>query len=131
MKHTLMLIFALIFSGAFAFAAGPAEKINVYRDPARLAQLIDNNEPAHFLVDVRTPEEYAAGHIPTAINLPVTEIGDRPPTDDKSALIVVYCRSGARSAKSKSILEGLGYTGVVDFGSISRWTGSLVSEDDQ
>jgi rhodanese-related sulfurtransferase len=131
MKHTLVLLFTLTFSAAFAFAAGPAEKIDVYRDPARLAQLIDGNEPTHFLVDVRTPEEYAAGHIPTAINLPVTEIGDRPPTDDKSALIVVYCRSGARSAKSKAILEGLGYTGVVDFGRISRWTGSLVSEEEQ
>jgi rhodanese-related sulfurtransferase len=131
MTRTLLWIFALVFSAAFAFAAGPAEKIDVYRDPVRLAGLIDGNEPAHFLVDVRTPEEYAAGHIPTAINLPVTEIGDRPPTDDKSALIVVYCASGRRSAKSKAILEGLGYTGVVDFGSISRWTGSLVSEDEQ
>ena len=121
----------LVFSAAFSFAAGPAEKIDVYRDPARLAQMLAENEPAHFLVDVRTPEEYAAGHIPTAINLPVAEIGDRPPTDDKSALIVVYCRSGARSAKSKAILEGQGYTGVLDFGSISRWTGSLVSEDEQ
>ena len=131
MKRSFVWIFMLTFSAALAFAAGPAEKIDVYRDPARLAQMLAENEPAHFLVDVRTPEEYAAGHIPTAINLPVTEIGDRPPTDDKSALIVVYCASGRRSAKSKAILEGLGYTGVVDFGSVSRWTGSLVSEEEQ
>ena len=131
MKRTLLWIFALVFSAAFAFAAGPAEKVDVYRDPARLKLLIDGNEPVHFLVDVRTPEEYAAGHIPTAINIPVAEIGDRPPTDDKSALIVVYCASGRRSARSKAILEGLGYTGVVDFGGVARWTGPLVSEDTQ
>jgi len=119
----------LAASATFVFAAGPTVKIEVYQDPARLAELIESSEPAYFLVDVRTPEEYAAGHLPTAINLPVSEIGSRPPTDDKSALIVVYCASGARSARSKSILEALGYTAVVDFGAISRWTGLLVSEE--
>jgi Rhodanese-related sulfurtransferase len=121
----------LVLSAALSFAAGPAEDIEVYRDSARLAQLIASNEPAHFLVDVRTPVEYAAGHIPSAVNLPVDEIGDRQPTEDRGALIVVYCASGRRSARSKTILEHLGYTQVVDFGGISRWTGSIVSEDSQ
>jgi rhodanese-related sulfurtransferase len=125
-KRTILWIGMLVISAALAFAAGTDDQ---YRDPDRLAQLIADNEPAHFLVDVRSPEEYAAGHIPTAINIPVGEIGDRPPTDDKNALIVVYCASGRRSARSQAILEGLGYVRVVDFGSISRWTGPIVSED--
>ena len=131
MKRAPLWFSMLVLSAALSFAAGPEEKIEAYRDSARLAELITSNEPAHFLVDVRTPEEYAAGHIPTAINLPVDEIGDRQPTEDKGALIIVYCASGRRSARSKAVLEHLGYTQVVDFGGISRWTGSIVSEDSQ
>lgn len=89
------------------------------------------NQFCHVLVDVRTPEEYAAGHIPTAVNIPVTEIAERPPSKGKSVLIIVYCRSGVRSAKAKTILTDLGYTDVVDFGGVSRWTGKLVSKDAQ
>jgi rhodanese-related sulfurtransferase len=126
MKRTLLWIGMLAFSAALAFAAGPDDQ---YSDPDRLAQLIAANEPAHFLVDVRTAEEYAAGHIPTAINIPVSQIGEHPPTADLNALIVVYCASGGRSARAKARLDSLGYTRVIDFGGISRWTGPIVSED--
>jgi phage shock protein E len=127
MKRTVMVLMALMCSAAFAAVAGAegAAGNEAYRDPAQLSRLIETGKPAYILVDVRTPAEFATGHIPTAVNIPVTDIAGNPPTKDKNALIVVYCRSGARSAKSKTILEGLGYTGVVDFGGISRWTGSL------
>ena len=131
MRHVLPLVVMLAASAALGFAEGQAEKIEVYRDPERLARLVDSKEPAHFIVDVRTPEEYAAGHIPTAINIPVSEIGERPPTPDKNALIIVYCASGGRSARSKARLDQLGYTRVVDFGAISRWTGPIVTEESQ
>ena len=121
----------LLVSTALAFAEGPAVNIETYRDPDALARLISTNEPAHFLVDVRTSEEYAEGHIPTAINIPVKEIGEHPPTADKNALIIVYCASGGRSARSKERLDSLGYTRVVDFGGIFRWTGQTVTEDTQ
>jgi rhodanese-related sulfurtransferase len=100
-----------------------------YKDPDQLAALIAGADRPYILVDVRTPEEYASGHIPTAVNIPVTEIGNKPPTDDKAALIIVYCRSGARSAAAAGTLTDLGYTRVVDFGSVSRWKGTLVEGD--
>lgn len=131
MKKTVVWACAFVLSAAVAFAAGTGKKSDVYRDPARLAELIEGNQLSHVLVDVRTPEEYAAGHIPTAVNIPVTEIADHPPGKGKSGLIIVYCRSGARSAKAKTILTDLGFTDVVDFGSVSRWTGTLVSKDAQ
>jgi phage shock protein E len=112
-----MILFGLLVATALSFAD--------YRDPDQLAQLIDADQP-HVIVDVRTSGEYASGHIPTAINIPVAEIGERPPSADKGILIVVYCRSGARSAKARGILEGLGFTNVVDFGAVSRWTGALL-----
>jgi hypothetical protein len=75
--------------------AGP-EGLDVYRDPDRLRELIED-PPADFpLVDVRAEAEYLSGHIPGAIHLPYDEIAADPPTDDTDALIVLYCRSGVR-----------------------------------
>jgi rhodanese-related sulfurtransferase len=95
-----------------------------YEDPARLLELIQSDE-AHVLVDVRTEEEYLEGHNPTARLIPNYEILDRPPTPDKEHLIVLYCRSGARSGGAKQDLESLGYTNVVNFGGIHRWESAL------
>jgi len=121
MKRSIAVLFVLTLVAAWAGAQAGAD----YSDPAQLAKLIEAGQPAYILVDVRTAEEFAEGHIPTAVNAPVDGIGNAPPTQDKTARIIVYCRSGRRSARAKSILEGLGYTGVVDFGGISRWTGPL------
>ena len=87
-------------------------------------------ESIKFIVDVRTPEEYEAGHIPGAINIPVESIGDEPPsmlpaTDE---LVMVYCRTGKRSAQAAQQLVDLGYTNVVDFGGIESWTGEVVTD---
>lgn len=130
MKSTILRLLLLAFPAlGFAQQAKPSP----YTDPAKLAALIDRRKEkdavAYLLVDVRTPEEYRSGHIATAANIPVTDIGAKPPTDKKDALIVVYCRSGARSATAKQTLERLGYTNVVDFGGVSRWTGALVTGD--
>ncbi len=90
--------------------------------------LADKPRTVHVF-DVRTPEEYAAGHVPGAVNLPVDTIAGNPPAVSKGDRIVVYCRSGARSARAKTILQGEGYTDVVDFGTVSNWKGKLVTGD--
>ena len=113
MKRAAMVFIALMCSTAFAAVAGAegaagnegSAANGGYRDPAQLSRLIETGHPAYILVDVRTPEEFAAGYIPTAVNIPVADIANHLPTKDKSALIVVYCRSGRRSAQSKTILE--------------------------
>jgi phage shock protein E len=98
--------------------------VSPYADPDKLQELIRNGE-GHHLVDVRTVEEYVAGHIPTARLIPHPEIIDRPPTADKEQLIILYCQSGARSGQARKGLVARGYQNVVDFGSINRWPGSL------
>jgi len=123
--RALLLILAVIPVAAFAF--GQAQ-VN-YEDPAALERLIEAGKTPYILVDVRTPEEYASGHIPTAINIPNTEIGSRPPTQDLSALIIVYCRSGNRSGQAQQVLQGMGYTNVVNFGPVSKWRKPLVMGD--
>ena len=53
-------------------------------------------EASAVLLDVRTKEEYESGHIPGAINIPLSDINDTPISSlpDKSQMILVYCRSG-------------------------------------
>ena len=122
----LALITVLTLAAVFAAAALPADEKG-FDDPARLERLIREGKPAYLLVDVRTPAEYESGHIPTALNIPVDVIGTRPPAADKAALIIVYCRSGNRSAAARKILMDLGYTNVIDFGAVSRWERPLVT----
>ena len=74
------------------------------------------------LVDVRTPEEYAAGHIDGAINIPVQQLAARvSELAPKDKELVLYCRSGNRSKTAARILEGAGYTKVFDLGPMSAW----------
>ena len=76
-----------------------------------------------IILDVRTQEEFAAGHIEGAILLPDYEVGAKAENllTDKSQLIHVYCRSGRRSKNAASDLAALGYTNVKEFGGIIEW----------
>lgn len=74
-----------------------------------------------LLLDVRTQAEFASGHVSGAKNIPVQELSTRMkelPKKDKS--IVVYCRSGGRSASASSMLRQAGYE-VHDLGAMSNW----------
>ncbi len=84
----------------------------------------------YIILDVRTPEEFASGHIPEAINIPNEEIGTVPIPEltDKEQLILVYCRSGNRSKQASEKLVALGYTNIVEFGGINSWPGEIVTE---
>jgi phage shock protein E len=127
-KYLVLIALFAAFALASAGAMPAAEK--GYDDPAGLAKLIHKGKPAYLLVDVRTPAEYETGHIPTAINVPVDVIGTKPPSGQKDALIIVYCRSGNRSAMARKVLVDLGYTNVVDFGAVTRWEEALVVGED-
>lgn len=81
------------------------------------------------LIDVRTPEEYQSGHLPGAVLLPVDQIsaGVEALVPDKSTPVMVYCRSGNRSATAAKALNALGYTVIFDLGGINGFTGSTVT----
>jgi len=115
---------AAALAAALLLAAGCVTARN-YADPDSLRRLIATREEPYILVDVRAPGEFARGHIPTAINIPVTEISDAPPTTDRKALVIVYCSTGVRSASAAHRLQVLGFTRVTDFGGINRWKGPL------
>nr|WP_319474534.1 rhodanese-like domain-containing protein [uncultured Sphaerochaeta sp.] len=76
-----------------------------------------------LIVDVRTPGEFAEGHIQGAINVPLQSIeaGDLSLLPDRDQTLLIYCRSGSRSASASKSLVGEGYTSVYDFGGIINW----------
>ena len=87
-------------------------------------------ETGYIILDVRRADEFAAGHIPGAINVANESIGtdELPELPDKNQLIMVYCRSGRRSKEAAEKLVKLGYTNIVEFGGILDWKGEIVTE---
>lgn len=75
----------------------------------------------HVLLDVRTPEEFASGHIHGAINISVESLASRLNEVPMGQPIVVYCRSGNRSAKAVEILANAGYSHLYDLGGLNGW----------
>ena len=74
-----------------------------------------------IVLDVRTRDEYRAGHVPDAINIPVDELEPRiPELKAQGKPVVVYCASGLRSAIATSRLAQKGLD-VIDAGAYSRW----------
>ena len=81
----------------------------------------------YVIVDVRTPDEYAEGHIPNAINIQNETINETVynKLKDKNQLILIYCRSGSRSRQAAYKMQKLGYTNIVEFGGIINWKGKI------
>ena len=75
--------------------------------------------PDSILLDVRTEEEYADGHIRGSVNVPLQRIeGILEKVADPRKVIYVYCRSGVRSEKAVTILKQMGYANAIDIGGI-------------
>jgi rhodanese-related sulfurtransferase len=91
--------------------------------PEEAKEMIDDGEP-FILLDVRTEEEFTESHIEGAVLIPDTEIADRASDElpEKDARILVYCRTGRRSAAAANALVDMGYTSVYDFGGIVDWS---------
>lgn len=83
-----------------------------------LSRFSDAEGSMTYWIDVRTAEEYSAGHIEGAALIPYEVIADNISkiTTDKNADIRVYCRSGRRSGVAKDTLTAMGYTNVVNEG---------------
>ena len=106
------------------------EQTNTYR-PISMDEAVTMmaQETDYIILDVRRPDEFAAGHIPNAINVANETIGtaEIPELPAKDQLIMVYCRSGRRSKEASEKLVKLGYTNIVEFGGILDWTGEVVT----
>ena len=90
---------------------------------AEEAKKLMDSESGYVILDVRTEQEYAQGHIPGAILIPDYEISEKAESvlTDKDQLILVYCRSGRRSKNAAAQLEEMGYSRIREFGGILDW----------
>ncbi len=142
MKKLLMLIFAAVLAvSAVCFAQEETNAANTqtaqtqtaaYKTltPQQAKERIEQN--ANIVVlDVRTQEEFAAGHLPNAVLLPVDLIEAKSAEvakvlPDKDAEILVYCRSGKRAHRASQALADMGYTNVEHIGGIMDWPYEIV-----
>jgi len=128
MKDRFLKIFFILFLTCLfgCSSAGPQEPFRGITQEEAVTMM----EGDCTVIDVRTPSEYAQGHIPNAINLPVETIEETAPKElpDKERLLLLYCRTGVRSKQAAGILAKLGYTNVCEFGGIADWKGDIVTD---
>lgn len=92
-------------------------------DFERAKELLDSDKSC-LMVDVREEEEYITGHAENALLFPVDDIDEASAAmllPDKNRPIILYCRSGRRSAEASEKLSKLGYTKLYDVGSLIGW----------
>ena len=125
-------VIALLCLLGFAGCAQQEEpmEITYQQISAQDAKNIMDTETDYVIIDARTEEEFATGHIKNAILIPEYEVAARAEAElpDKNALILVYCRSGRRSKIAAEELVKLGYTNVKEFGGIIDWPYEITTE---
>lgn len=117
----------LFITGLLSACAGGSSEASSLpdRDPALAHRLVE--EEGAIVLDVRTPSEYAEGHVDNAVNIAHDQLQGRLgevetlSQGDKSKPIVVYCRSGRRSGIAKKILLEAGYEKVTNLGGYRDW----------
>ena len=127
----VIIILLLLFFVSKVFAMGTSEtttavgekKASYRKISAQEAKEMIDSGQSLIILDVRTPGEFAGAHIKDAINIANETIGSERPSllPESDATILVYCRSGSRSAQASKKLLALGYTEVYDFGGIINW----------
>jgi rhodanese-related sulfurtransferase len=121
-----MYRFAIVITlGAFLAAASFAEDSESTKAPSiSAAELQARRESgaAPVVIDVRTPEEYASGHIPGAVNVPFDEVAQRIAEIDAPHGVALYCMVGPRARMGESALIAAGYEQVLHLeGGLAAW----------
>ena len=122
MKFAAVILLVVVVAGGFIFLSPKADNKVSTTSPTLSIQTIQNDvsKGAQF-IDVRTPEEYVAGHIDGASNMSLQDMqGGTFPAVSKDTHIYVYCHSGNRSSQATAILKSAGFTNVTDLGAITH-----------
>ena len=119
MKRRIMglLLASLVSAGALA-----AEPALVPVSQEALLERQQKGDESTYVLDVRSPEEYASGHVPGAVNIPYDQIASRIAEVPKDKDVVLYCKSGRRAGIAAEVLAGQGYTRLQHLeGDIVAW----------
>jgi rhodanese-related sulfurtransferase len=132
-KNTFLLkiiaaSFLAMILAASLFLAGCSEilakKEAIQISVEKVAEILKTQKDSYIILDVRTKEEFGSGHLERAVLIPVDELETRFGELAKDKPIIVYCRSGNRSAKAAAMLISKGFSPVYDMtGGINAWTG--------
>ncbi|QJC22728.1 rhodanese-like domain-containing protein [Arcanobacterium buesumense] len=89
---------------------------------AKESSQLSEKDQTPMIIDVRTPEEFATGHVTGAVNFDVNDakFQNQVKDLDKSAAYVLYCRSGHRAEGAKGYMESIGFTDVKNLGSVQE-----------
>jgi rhodanese-related sulfurtransferase len=112
-----------VLAASIAFGALAAEPPVI--EPKTVVERLAWGDRSLVVLDVRTPAEYAEGHIPGAINIPHTELASRISelSEARKSDLVVYCRSGSRSAQALGVLRESGFSRLFHLdGDYTRWS---------
>lgn len=109
---------SVLAAAAFTFAAVSHASDTPKIDQALLLKRIEKKDTSMLVLDVRTPEEFAAGHVPGAINIPYTHLPSRisEVADSGDKDIVLYCATGVRAEKGAERLRENGFTKLLHLG---------------
>lgn len=103
-------------------ASAPAGSIQALPAEVSVAEALTLRTAGAFILDVREPSEWAAGHIPDATLIPLGDLSARIAEVPKDRQVVVVCRSGNRSAQGRDILRGAGHPSVTSIaGGMNDW----------
>lgn len=118
----IILVIALAVYGIYA--AGAAKPgANALSPEVSVTQAVALRDQGAFILDVRQPDEWAAGHIEGATLIPLGELAARLSDVPKNRAIVVVCQSGRRSARGRDILLSNGFSQVTSMaGGMSAWS---------
>ncbi len=126
MKKVVALLIVMVTASG-AYACGVGEQVDGYEN-ATVKHAYEHwqagdKSPVPFLfIDVRTPAEYAEGHVQGAKLIPVQELEQRLAEVPKEKRVYLYCRSGKRSAAAAKILVKSGFTNIENIeGGIEAW----------
>lgn len=121
MRNILRLI--TVAAGVLAWTMATAADLATIK-PEAVHERASKNDASLVIVDVRTAEEFAQGHVPGAINIPHDKVADRIQElmGAKSKDVVVYCRSGRRSGMAAETLQAHGFTSLLQLeGNLQGW----------
>ena len=119
-----LAIFAALLAGCSGSSEGPTSTCQDIT-AAQLETMMADGRPL-IIVDVRSTSEFAAGHLPGSVNIPLDELPARLNELDASVRVVVVCGSGSRSVRGAKLLLDAGYRDVYNLiGGLATWNGEL------
>jgi len=130
-RSNLLLIIMMVFSICLGFSNEACAVL--YEDISALElseRILDDKDDGYIILDIRLPEEYAEGHIPGAINIPLRELGYSLYLLDKVKDIIVYCNIGLQSKVAAQVLANAGFKDVYNLtDGLKVWSYAFESSD--